>query len=515
MILHHRVIETARKHYGKTAIIDRSLNRKLTYGKTLISALVLQRHFRRIEDRTVGVLLPTTAGGLITMLALSMAGKVPAVINYSTGAEANTRFAMRAAGTGTVITSRQFLAKIECPILPGMICLEDIMAKISLADKLRAAVRSMQPARSIIGALPKVNEDDTVVILFTSGSEMDPKIVPLTHRNLATNIADLNAAYGFGADNIGMAMLPLFHVFGYNANFWYLLTNGMTAVTYANPLDYKMIPRIVREEGVTLIAGTPVFLAGYLRNAKPGDFKTIKLMMSAGDKTPEPLREAYRRDHGIELMDAYGTTETSPGIAVNTPACFRPGSIGKPMASVQVKIVDIFSGEELPAGIEGRILVRGENVTPGYLNDPETNARKFRDGWYDTGDIGTWDEDGFLWHRGRFARFAKIGGEMVSLMRTESVLERVIPEGVDCCVVEVPHSIKGAQLVAALSQKLEDLETIKKHLQEQLPSIALPKLYIVLPELPKMGTGKVDFRALTATVRGIVEQGKEKGLGYI
>jgi acyl-[acyl-carrier-protein]-phospholipid O-acyltransferase/long-chain-fatty-acid--[acyl-carrier-protein] ligase len=274
----------------------------------------------------------------------------------------------------------------------------------------------------------------------------------------------------------------------------------MSMVTCANPLEFKKVVGLVREEGVTLVAGTPFFLRGYLKRSEPGDFHGVRLLIAGADKVPDSLRKGFREKHGTELYEGYGTTETSPVVSVNLPGANKPGSIGRPISGVSVKIADVDTQEELPRGEEGRILVRGELVMKGYLGDPEETERRIKEGWYDTGDMGMLDEDGFLWHRGRLRRFVKIGGEMISIVRTEDVLEDVTSDDVECCVIDIPDEVKGAQLVAAVSKEVDEKDVLKK-MSERLPNIALPRIFVVLNELPKMGSGKIDFRATTVMVK--------------
>jgi acyl-[acyl-carrier-protein]-phospholipid O-acyltransferase/long-chain-fatty-acid--[acyl-carrier-protein] ligase len=500
MLLHHEFIKTAKKFAKKPAVIDRTLERNVTYSKLLIGSLILAKKIKKYRDGFIGVMIPNSIGSHLVTLGVVMAGKVPVMINYSTGAAGNCRYAQNKCGFKTIITSLALLKKIDCEVVPGMIFLEDIRAGISAREKVSAALKSKLPARLILKSLPPVDIDDNVAILFTSGSEKEPKAVQLTHRNLGANIKDLVVVGKFTSDDIVMSILPLFHIFGYNGNFWLPLIVGMTAVSYANPLDYKKIPGFIKEGKVTAIAGTPLFLAGYLKGSEPGDFASMRLMIVGGDKAPEWLRHGYREKHNVEIIEGYGCTETSPGISFNSHEANRPGSTGKALPSVKIKITDMNTGEELGPGQEGKILVKGDNVMKGYFDDIEETSLRIRDGWYDTGDMGVLDEDGFLWHRGRLRRFVKIGGEMVSLVKTESVLEELLPEGVSCCVVEVPDSLKGARIIAAVTENVDRKKMLKK-LSEKLPPIALPKEFTVFPELPKMASGKVDFRIITDMVR--------------
>ncbi|HEX9933707.1 MAG TPA: AMP-binding protein [bacterium] len=504
MILHHEFIRTAKNFGKKVAIVDRTTEKRVKYSKALIASLILGGKFRKYTEGFIGVMIPTSVGSFLATLGVVFAGKIPVMINYSTGAAENCEYAQNKCGFKTIITSRALLEKINCRFVPGMICIEDIMKLVGFGDKIKAAIKSKLPIKMLLNSLPPSEEDDTVVILFTSGSEKEPKAVQLTHRNISSNIADAVKVYKLTSDDTIMSILPLFHVFGHTVDFYLPMISGMTAVTYANPLDYKKIPVIIREENVTMIAATPVFFAGYVREASPGDFHHVRLAVAGADKTPDWLRDLYKKNQNLELLEGYGCTETSPVISVNTPEANRPGSIGKVIPSAQVKITDINTGKELPPGEEGKILVKGDMVMKGYYDDIEETSMRIKDGWYDTGDMGMMDADGYLWHRGRLKRFVKIGGEMVSLVKTESMLEDLLPQGVSCCVVDVPDPIKGARLVAAVTDKVDERDLIQK-MSKKLPPISIPKQFVVIPELPKMGSGKIDFRGATELVRAKIK----------
>ncbi len=498
--LHLQFMARAKQFPAKLAIIDRTLDRRLTYHKTLIASMILAGKYRKHRDGFIGVMIPTSAGAMLTTLGILMAGKVPVMINYSTGAAGNCEYAQRKCGFSTIVTSRALLEKIGCREVQGMVFIEDIMAGISIADKLAAALKAGLPMPLLVRSVHGGELDDNAVILFTSGSEKDPKAVQLTHRNLASNLDDIFRFFQINASDIMLANLPMFHVLGFNTNFWLPLTRGMTAVTYANPLEYRKVSSVACEEKVTMMVGTPSFFAGYLRQSEPGDFATVRIAIAGADQTPDIRRRQFLEKHGLELLEGYGTTETSPVISANTPADNKPGSIGRSLPSVQVRITDLDTGEALPPGREGKILAKGDLVMRGYFDDIEETMLRIKDGWYDTGDMGMLDQEGYLWHRGRLRRFVKIGGEMVSLVAVENVLVRMLPDDVDCCVVEVPDSLKGAKIVAVLTREVPERKLLKK-MGEELPALALPKEFVVMPELPKMGSGKIDFRQLTETVR--------------
>jgi acyl-[acyl-carrier-protein]-phospholipid O-acyltransferase/long-chain-fatty-acid--[acyl-carrier-protein] ligase len=504
MILHHQFIRIAKQYENKLAIVDRTLNRKVSYKRALISSLILAGKFQKYPAGFLGIMLPNSAGSVLSILATLMSGRVPVMINYSTGAAANCDFAQKKCAFKTIITSRALCEKIGCPHVDGMVYLEDVMKSVNILDKIRTAFRAGRPADRIIKSIHGGSEDDTLLILFTSGSEKEPKGVQLTHRNISQNYESLIKAFAFTADDIFLANLPYFHVFGQTANLWVPLAVGMTLVTYANPLDFKTVADIIREEKCTLVTGTPTFFWGYLRASKPGDFATARILLSGADKCPDALRKGFMEKHGKVLLEAYGTTETSPAITVNTLEFNRPGSVGRPIEGVQVRLENYETGEPCAVGDIGKILVKGDNVMKGYFDDFEQTSLSIRHGWYDTGDMGYLDADGYLWHVGRLKRFLKVGGEMVSLIKVEDILEKLLPPDVECCVVEVPDALRGAKIVAAVTRPIDD-KAMLKQMAEHLPNISLPSKFVVVPEMPKTGSGKIDFRTITDKVRDIVQ----------
>jgi len=504
MLLHQDFIRTAKAAGEKTAIIDRSTGSRLTYGRTLVASLILAEKFEQGEAGFIGIMLPTSAGCILSILGALLSGRTPVMINYSTGAAQNCAFAQKKCDFKTIITSKALLDKINCPRMPGMIFIEDLLASVSAFDKIRAALQSKLPLPLLLNSVHGGADDDPAVVLFTSGSERDPKAVPLTHRNIAANLTGISAIIGLTADEIFLANLPLFHVFGLTVTMWLPLRYGMTIVSYANPLEFKSICEIIRDEKVTFVVGTPLFMWGYLRKSEPGDFASCRIMLTGADKTPDSLRQEFFQKHQLELLEGYGCTETSPVISSNVPGASRPGSVGKPLPNIQVRLEHYETGETSGVGEIGKILVMGDSIMTGYFDDFEATTLSTRRGWYDTGDMGYQDADGYLWHVGRLKRFVKIGGEMVSMIRVENVLERCLPEGVACCVVEVPDGVRGARIVAAVTQVV-DQANILRQMSEELPNISLPKHFVVIEALPIMGTGKIDFRRTTELVREMVQ----------
>jgi acyl-[acyl-carrier-protein]-phospholipid O-acyltransferase / long-chain-fatty-acid--[acyl-carrier-protein] ligase len=503
MLLHQQFVRMAKKQAGKLAIIDKTTGKNVTYSRALIGALILSSKFRKYDKGFIGIMIPTSAGCALATVGALMSGRIPVMINYSTGAESNAKYAQRKCKFKTIITSKALLEKINCPVIDGMILIEDIMESVTTGEKLIAALKTKLPLKMIFNLIHKGDEHDTAVILFTSGSEKDPKAVQLTHRNIASNIENFGGYIKINESDILLANLVFFHVFGLTVNLWVSFYYGMTMVTYANPLDFQTISNIAREEKPTIMVGTPSFFWGYLQKSSPGDFKTLRLMVAGADKCPDALREGYMKKHGVTLLEGYGATETSPVISVNSHEFNRPGSTGKVLPNVQVKLENFETGDICKTREVGKILIKGDLVMKGYYDDPELTADVLVDGWYNTGDMGFFDEDGYLWHAGRFKRFAKVGGEMVSLVKVENILEKLLPEGVSCCVVEIPDEKRGSYIVATVTEDVNKTHILRMMLNE-LPIIALPREFLVIKALPMMSTGKIDFRSVTKLVQDIL-----------
>jgi acyl-[acyl-carrier-protein]-phospholipid O-acyltransferase/long-chain-fatty-acid--[acyl-carrier-protein] ligase len=507
MLLHQQFVCIAKKHAKKLAVIDKTTGKNVTYSRALIGALILNSKFQKYDKGFIGIMIPTSAGGALATVGALMSGRIPVMINYSTGAESNAKYAQRKCKFKTIITSKALLEKINCPVIDGMVLIEDIMDGVTTGDKLKAALITKLPVNMIFNTIHKGDEDDTAAILFTSGSEKDPKAVQLTHRNISSNIENFGSYIKLSESDILLANLVFYHIFGLTVNLWVSFYYGMTMVTYANPLDYQTVSNIARDEKPTLMVGTPSFFWGYLQKSEPGDFKTLRLMVAGADKCPDALREGFMKKHGVTLLEGYGATETSPVISVNTNEFNRPGSTGKVIPNMQVRIENLETGELCKTREVGKILVKGDSVMKGYYDDPDLTAKALVNGWYDTGDMGFFDEDGYLWHAGRFRRFAKVGGEMVSLVKVENILEKFLPMEVSCCVVEILDEKKGSYIVATVSKEVNKTEILRKMLTE-LPIIALPRQFIVIKELPMMSTGKIDFRSVTRLVQEILSASK-------
>jgi len=449
----------------------------------------------------VGVLLPNVKATPVVLLALWALGKVPTVLNYSVGS-ASLRACAELAGLRHIVTSRAFLerARLDWTPLKGfdVIALEDLRRGISWWSRLKALARVCWAPRSALRLAPPQRQpgpETTAVILFTSGSEGAPKGVELTHRNLLANIRQVLAVCDLhDADRVFNA-LPLFHSFGLTIGTLLPLTRGVLTYLYPSPLHYRVVPTMVYFSDSTVLLGTNTFLAGYARKAHPLEFRSVRYLFAGAEKLQDTTARIWAERFGVRVLEGYGATECSPVISVDVPAAPRYGSAGRLLPGMEWRLDPVEGVRE-----GGRLLVRGPNVMRGYLN-PEANAQfQSLGGWYDTGDIVRIDEDGYLYVLGRLKRFAKISGEMVSLTAVEDALAGAFPHyGLRCqvAVVSRPDTHKGEQLVAVTNEPRLQLSEIWAVLRARgFPNLCMPRELRFLAELPKLGTGKLNHRAL-------------------
>jgi acyl-[acyl-carrier-protein]-phospholipid O-acyltransferase/long-chain-fatty-acid--[acyl-carrier-protein] ligase len=498
------IIAAAQRQPGKVILQDATMQ-ALTYRRMLIGADLLAG---RLEPalppaaRRVGVLLPNVNATPIVLLSLWALGKAPAVLNYTTGV-AILAACSELADLKHVVTSRAFLARLKLNLEPlvkqgvQIIFLEDLRAGISKAQKLSSAVRlRLRPAalaRRVADG--RVDGDAPAVILFTSGSEGVPKGVVLTHRNLLANIKQMSAMVDLQDHDRFFNALPLFHSFGLTIGALLGLARGLYVFLYPSPLHYRVVPALLYDRHCTIFLSTNTFLNGYARKAHQYDFRSVRYLFAGGEKVQEETARAWAQRFGVRILEGYGATECSPCLTANVPLAARLGSAGRFLPGIEYRLEPI---EGVAEG--GALFVRGSNVMQGYLN-PEANAAfQALGGWYDTGDIGRVDDDGFLFLLGRWKRFAKVSGEMVSLTAVEDALAGAFPHyGLRCqvAVVARPDEDKGEALVAVTNEAKLHLDEIRSAIRAKgLPNLCVPREVRFVRELPKLGTGKINHREL-------------------
>jgi len=518
-LLHLRFLETARRRFFSLAMADSS-GRELTYGKALAGSLVLARWIGRRtgDDRMVGIMLPASVGGVLANLATLMAGKVPVNLNFTAGAEA-LEVAIRECRIRTVLTSKVFLAKAKLATPPGAVFLEDVMKEITALQRLGMLVAGLLLPAGLLARLfipGDRNPDGLATVIFSSGSTGVPKGVMLSHRNVVSNVDDVMRVYPFREDDRFMGVLPLFHSFGFTGTIWLPLLNGMSVVYHPNPLDATTIGEMVQKHKATMMLSTPSFCLGYARKIPPEQFASLRYAIVGAEKLREPVARLFKERYGIDLLEGYGCTEMAPVIAVNAPdrpgngrAARKLGTVGRPLPSVDVNVVDRDTGEPVPAGTEGLLLVKGPNCMLGYLNAPARTAEVMRDGWYVTGDIAMIDDDGFIRLTDRVSRFSKIAGEMVPHVRVEEAISEILDDA-PAAVAAVPDESRGERLIAFYTSPDVSPDTLWSRLCESsLPKLWVPKrdnLYRV-DAIPLLGTGKVDLKRVRALALEMAGEG--------
>lgn len=534
-------VRSARENWGRRAIADTS-GKALSYGRTLTGAVALAnkldpllkspfdkgglKGISAVESQKqippgppfakggenqaehVGVLLPTSVGGALVNLALSLIGRIPVNLNF-TASEASIRSAVEQCSIRTVITSRAFYEKLpSLPTMEGSIYLEDILPGISGADKLTALVRArLMPARFLCSR-EGFDADRVATVIFSSGSTGEPKGVMLTHHNIMSNIEALRMVFRVNLNDNICSALPFFHSLGFTATLWFPLVSGFSAAYHTNPMEGEKIAQVVREHRSTLLLATPTFLLAYLRRAKREDFATLRHVLTGAEKLKSRVADAFQEKFGIRPMEGYGATELSPVISLNIPDVeiggvhqqgAKEGSVGHPIPGVAIRVVDPESGTALKPGEPGLILVKGPNVMLGYLGKPDKTAEVVRDGWYVTGDIGVMDEEGFVRITDRMSRFSKIGGEMVPHGAVEDELHERLGQSNVVAVTAVPDEKKGEKLVVLITKGTTDADTLHRLMSEStLPNLWKPNrdCYVEVEALPILGTGKLDLKRL-------------------
>ena len=490
------VMARAERDTGKPAVED-PLGTKLSYKKLIVGAQVLGMKLAPLakEGEAVGVLLPNSAGVAVTFFALQSIGRVPAMLNFTAGA-INMAAACRAAEVKVILTSRAFVDKARLGDVVAklaesqtIVYLEEVKASVSFADKLKGLALRGTPQ-------VKRKADDPAAILFTSGSEGTPKGVVLSHRNILANaMQSLTRVSVNGADKV-FNVLPVFHSFGLTAGLVMPLVAGVPIYLYPSPLHYRIVPELVYGSNATILFGTDTFLNGYARAAHPYDFARLRLVLAGAEAVKERTRQLYMEKFGVRILEGYGVTETAPVLAINTPLANRSGTVGRLSPLMEARL------EPVP-GIDegGRLYVRGPNVMLGYLRAENPGVLEPpHDGWHDTGDIVTIDAQGFIRIRGRAKRFAKIGGEMVSLSAVEAMAAEVWP-AVISVVVSVPDAKKGERLVLITSNDKATRSEFLAHAKAKGASeLAVPAEILVAP-VPLLGSGKPDYVAASALVK--------------
>ena len=491
----------ARQQFGRgRAIITDGDERTLTYEEIVRAALALGHALKDGTKRgeAVGVLLPTGIGSVIAVLALTAYGRVPAMLNFTAG-EQGIRTALTMAKVKRVVTAHRFIevGKFEAleAWLKGaakLIYLEEVREKLSLFDKLTAGVGSIAPA--LVAA--RVSPDAPAVILFTSGTEGEPKGVALSHANILANVEQVRAHIQFFPNDVVFNPLPTFHSFGLTVGAFMPLYLGVKAVLHPTPRQPHEIVRRIKEHGATILLATDTFVSQYARVAEAEELNSLRLAVCGAERLRDETRQLFRRKYTVELLEGYGVTEAAPVVAANQSGMNRAGTVGHMLPAIDRRVEPV---EGIRDG--GRLFIKGPNIMLGYMQvDKPGEIVPPTDGWHDTGDIVAIDEDGYVAIRGRLKRFAKVGGESVSLSVVENCASALWPDHMHAAIA-VPDGRKGESIVLITTNPDASRGDLLAWVQNHgVPELAVPRRIIRVNDIPALGSGKVDYRGVAAIV---------------
>ena len=511
-------LQMARRRPFSTAVSD--LSGSMSRIKLAGAALALRSHLGlAAEEQNVGVLLPPGKGGTVVNLALALMGRTAVNLNHTIGDRGLQRMCALA-DVRTVITAKKYTDKIGRPELDlRWVDVQELIPKIS---RFRILLNMLKLFLKPTAHLTDAGPDDVACLIFSSGSTGDPKGVQLTHRQILANIAGVGAHFDLqGNADALLSPLPLVHSFGLSAGMWLPLICGLDLIAHPDPLDGRAIGSLAEQHAPTFLMSTPTFVRSYMRRITREQFASLRFAVVGAEKCPEDLRASFADKYGAELLEGYGCTELGPVISANQPALLsedahnigsKPGSVGRPLPGIEVATVDPDSGEILPRGATGLLLVRSPARMLGYLGREDLTRQAFLHGGYNTGDIGHVDGDGFLFITGRLARFAKIGGEMVPMDRVEEKLVETMGEIAadhphELAIAAAPDSAKGEKLILLYTGlPCTPCELIDR--ARDLPPLFKPRerdAYQV-DALPVLGTGKRDLKKLQQLAAQFVEE---------
>src|SRR6266487_4373995 len=515
--LAERCVRGLKKSPFATAVVDGLDHSALSRSKLLGAAAALSRYLRKeFPDERIAIVLPASKGSMVANLAVMLANKVPVDLNFTIGRAANESCCRRA-NLRVAISATPFIERLkDFPWPERVLKLDELMPQLKHQIILWWIVSMIFPARLLLRFLniPKKGGHAEAVLLFTSGTTGEPKGAVMSHRNVLGNVSQFRELLDAKKTDAILASLPFFHTFGSTVTLWYPLIEGVQIVTYPNPLDAAKCAALIDRYKLTFLLLTPTFLRLYLRKAEPEQLRSLGLIITGAEKLPVDLASHFEERFRKKVFEGYGLTETAPVVSVNLPdpepkkpgehvqPSSRLGSVGRLAPGMAAEIREPETGLKLSLYESGMLWLRGVNIFEGYLHDPKRTAEVLRDGWLKTGDIGRFDEDGFLYIEGRLSRFSKIGGEMVP---HEAIEQKIIDilglSGRDerpIAIVGVQDEAKGEALVL-LSAADIDLAALRKKLQEAgVPNWWIPKHVQRVEAIPVLASGKLDLKKCQA-----------------
>jgi len=512
--LHSEFLRYARRHPFSSVMQD-STGTEVSNISLLSRSLAL-RNFIEMnaekEEGYIGIILPSCVAGSISALAVMYADKIPVFLNFTASEEALAH-AIKKCNMKRILSSKKFMSKVKMNLPEGVevIFLEDLARSMPASCKRNAFLSILMPAFMTSRKLfPKSAKDinSVATVLFSSGSTGTPKGVVLTHHNFTSNLSGLMRVCAVDKKDSLLGSMPMFHCFGFLSAFWLPISQHNKVVYHPNPLESTKIGDIVKEHQLSIMFGTPTFLGNYARKCTAEQMKSLRIVLSGAEKLRQNVADAFFKMSGVYPLEAYGATELSPAVSVNIPQHVwklgktqgKKGSVGHPIPGVLTKVINPESGEALNYGDEGLLLIKGPNVMQGYLDEKEKTAEVLQDGWYNTGDLGWVDKDGYITLTGRLSRFSKIAGEMVPHGAVEEAIHEALEtEDLKVVIIGRPDAKKGEKLLALhvdLTKEPSELISIMKG--KGIPNLWLPKAadFHQLDEIPLLGSGKLDLKKI-------------------
>src|SRR6266446_6023040 len=496
-----------------TAVIDGIDHSQLSRSKLLGAAAALSRYLRKeFSDKRIAIVLPASKASMVANLAVMLADKAPVDLNFTAGRVANESCCRRA-NLRVAISATQFMERLkDFPWPERVLTLDELMPRMKRQIVLWWIMAILVPARLLLRLLqiPKEGGHAEAVLLFTSGSTGEPKGVVISHRNVVGNVSQFRQLLDATKDDAILASLPFFHTFGSTVTLWYPLIEGVRIVTYPNPLEAAKNAALIERYKLTLLLATPTFLRGYLRKVEPDKLRSLRLVITGAEKLPLDLAKNFEERFKQRVFEGYGLTETSPVVSVNLPKpqptkpdeqvqpSSRLGSVGKMAPGIAAEIREPETDRKLSLHETGMVWFRGASIFEGYLHDEKRTADVLQNVWFKTGDIGRFDEDGFLYIEGRLSRFSKIGGEMVPHEAVEQkIVELLGFSGKDerlVAIVGVQDESKGEALILLAGVDV-DLAQLRDKLRDAgVPNLWIPKKVCRIDSIPVLASGKLDLK---------------------